>query len=239
MGVIYVPSKGVASWKELLADPTKHWKEGHSAIELAKAWEGANGFPIEVQRMFTESGIDLFQDIEILYAFPEFKVSLLGGSKASQNDLYVLAKGAKGSVVIMVEGKVREDFGPLVKEKLDKGQAKNRLEFLRQKLALSDKVNIDSVHYQLLHRTVSAILEAERVGAKAALMLVHSFDFNRSHFDDFAKFVSLYGVKAVPDKIIGPILGKKSGMPVYLGWCSAANKLKQQKKVAKVQVVKF
>ncbi|MDD4722735.1 MAG: hypothetical protein PHR07_08345 [Acidaminococcaceae bacterium] len=228
MGVIYVPSKGVSSWKELLADPTKHWKEGCSAIELAKAWESASGFPHEVEQIFAKSGNDLFQDIEILYAFPEFKVSILGGSKASQNDLYVLGKGAKGTVVIMVEGKVREDFGPLIKEKVDKGQATKRLEFLRKKLAISDKKNIDNIHYQLLHRTASAILEAERVGAKAAVMLVHSFDFNRAHFDDFAQFVSLYGVKAVPDKIIGPIIGKGSAMPVYVAWCSGG-KLKSEK----------
>ncbi len=134
--------------------------------------------------------------------------------------MYVLAKGAKGTLVIMVEGKVREDFGPLVKKKVDKGQAIKRLEFLRKKLAISDKKNIDNIRYQFLHRTASAILEAERVGAKAALMLVHSFDFNRAHFDDFAQFVALYGIKAVPDKIIGPIIGKGSSMPVYLGWCS-------------------
>ena len=220
MGVIYVPSKGVSSWKELLADPTKHWKEGYSAIELAKAWEEASGFPHEVEQIFAKSGNDLFQDMEILYAFPEFKVPITGGNKASQNDLYVLAKGAKGTVVIMVEGKVREDFGPLVKEKIDKGQATKRLEFLRKKLAISDKKNIDNIRYQLLHRTASAILEAERVGAKAALMLVHSFDFNRTHFDDFAQFVSLYGFAAAPDKIIGPIIGNDSSIPVYLGWCS-------------------
>ncbi len=68
MGVIYVPSKGVPSWKE-----------GYSAIELAKAWEEASGFPHKVEQIFSKSGNDLFQDIEILYAFPEFKVSLLGG----------------------------------------------------------------------------------------------------------------------------------------------------------------
>ena len=220
MKVIYVPTDGIDSWRGLLADHNKQWKDNFSAKELAKAWEGANGFPTEVKRIFTKSGIDLFQDIDILYAFPEFKVPITGGNKASQNDLYVLAKGAKGTVVIMVEGKVREDFGPLVKEKVDKGQATKRLEFLRKKLAISDKENIDNIHYQLLHRTASAILEAERVGAKAALMLVHSFDFKRAHFDDFAQFVSLYGVKAVPDKIIGPIIVTDSSIPVYLGWCS-------------------
>jgi len=219
MKVIYVPTDGIDSWRNLLPN-NKQWKDTFSAKELAKAWEGANGFPTEVKRIFTKSGIDLFQDIDILYAFPEFKVPIAGGNKPSQNDLYVLAKGAKGIVVIMVEGKVREDFGPLVKAKIAKGQAKERLDFLKGKLKINNTINIDDIHYQLLHRTVSAILEAERVGAKAALMLVHSFDPNRSHFNDFAQFVSLYGVKAVPDKIIGPIIVTDSSIPVYLGWCS-------------------
>ena len=221
MGSIYVPTKGVASWRELLADPGKHWKDGYSAKELALAWEGINGFPKEVEQILEESNISLFQNLDILYAFPEFKVPIPGGIRASQNDLYVLAKAAAGTVVIMVEGKVREDFGPLVKEKVAHGQAEKRLEFLKNKLEIKNNIDIGEIRYQLLHRTVSAILEAERTGSKAALMLVHSYDPNQAHFDDYANFASLYDVPAVPNKIIGPILGNPSSISIYLGWCSS------------------
>ena len=221
MSSIYVPTKGTSSWRELLADPEKHWKDGYSAKELALAWEGTNGFPKEVKRIFEESNISSFQNLDILYAFPEFKVPIPGGIRASQNDLYVLAKAAEGTVVIMVEGKVREDFGPLIKERIAQGQAEKRLEFLKHKLEIKNNIDIGEIRYQLLHRTVSAILEAERTGARAALMLVHSFDPNRAHFDDYANFASLYGITAEPDKIIGPIIGDSSSIPIYLGWCSS------------------
>jgi hypothetical protein len=33
--MILIPSKGVDSWRELLARPDKHWREGNSAQSLA------------------------------------------------------------------------------------------------------------------------------------------------------------------------------------------------------------
>jgi Domain of unknown function (DUF6946) len=37
-------------------------------------------------------------------------VPLPGGVRPSQNDLFVLARGAKGAIAIMVEGKVSESL---------------------------------------------------------------------------------------------------------------------------------
>lgn len=47
------------------------------------------------------------------YAFPEHQVPLLGGSRPSQTDLFVVAQSPGELVSIAVEGKVREPFGPL------------------------------------------------------------------------------------------------------------------------------
>jgi hypothetical protein len=52
----------------------------------------------------------------LLLAIPEYKVSLPGWGAASQNDIFCLARTQHGLVSIMVEGKVNEPFGPLVKE---------------------------------------------------------------------------------------------------------------------------
>ena len=219
MAKIFVPSVGLSSWQSLLADPQKHWVDGYSAKELALAWETAEGFPKEVSHLFKESNEKWFEKLDILYAFPEFKVPIPGGIRASQNDLYVLAKGTKGTVVIMVEGKVREDFGPLVIEKIKQGQAKERLEFLVTQLGIKG-CDLTNIRYQLLHRTASAILEAEKVGAQAALMLVHSFSPEKAHFDDYKNFAALFGLEAEPDKIVGPINVQNTMIPVYLGWCN-------------------
>lgn len=45
-----------------------------------------------MEKVFKGSNIPLFQDVKILYGFPEYKVSLPGGGANSQNDLYLLAK---------------------------------------------------------------------------------------------------------------------------------------------------
>jgi hypothetical protein len=60
------------------------------------------------------SDIDLFHDINILLAFPEYKVPLPGGTRPLQNDVFVLAKGGDQLISIMIEGKVSEPFGELV-----------------------------------------------------------------------------------------------------------------------------
>ena len=80
-----------------------------------------------------------------------------------------------GYGVIAVEGKAREPFGPLVSEWNDSPGKQARLESLCEQLGL-DPVAAGGLYYQLLHRTVSAIREARRYGAREALMLVHSFD---------------------------------------------------------------
>jgi hypothetical protein len=43
MTKFYLPSKGPESWKELLAEPDKHWKTGYSARSIAYCWEEAHG----------------------------------------------------------------------------------------------------------------------------------------------------------------------------------------------------
>ncbi|WP_407656238.1 DUF6946 family protein [Lysinibacillus mangiferihumi] len=80
MGNFFVPSKGILSWKEYLADPLKQWKKGCSAFELAVSWENANNLPYTVNNVFKNSNITLFHNIEVLYGFPEYKVALPGGN---------------------------------------------------------------------------------------------------------------------------------------------------------------
>lgn len=65
-----------------------------------------------------------------------------------------------------------------------------RLEFLLDLLEL-ERAAVGSIGYQLLHRTASGLLEAQRFGASDAVMLVHSFSQELIHFDDPAAFVRL------------------------------------------------
>jgi len=125
MSKFFIPANSPEDWKQLLADPDKQWKTGYSAKSLAYCWQKTNDFPRSIKRVFGDSGIHLFQDIELLLAFPEWKVPLSGGRRASQNDIFVLAKGSNQLISIMVEGKVRESFGEVVSEwKSDKSKGK-------------------------------------------------------------------------------------------------------------------
>jgi hypothetical protein len=112
--LILVPSKGVESWRELVADPNKHWREGCSAHALATSWEGARGFPEEISNLLGTA--PALAGIQPLLAIPERKVPLPGGARASQTDVWVLARTDIGLVSIAVEGKVRESFGPTLGE---------------------------------------------------------------------------------------------------------------------------
>ena len=218
MEKFYIPTKKPEDWISLLADE-KHWRPGYSAMALAHSWQGEKGFPARVKDVFQNSGETLFKNLEFLRGFPEYKVSLKGGSRASQNDIFVLAKNDDDLLVIMVEGKVRESFGGLISEwgaaKDTKTNKTKRLEFLLKELHLENKP-LDGIRYQLLHRTASALIEAKKLNAKYALMLVHSFSQKYEHFSDYERFLTLFGLKGEKDSISGPVsIGK---VTLYFGW---------------------
>jgi hypothetical protein len=217
MNRIYVPISKPQDWQALLADRDKHWKPGYSAQALAQCWMEAEGFPQSVRNAFSSSGIKIFDDIELLLAIPEHKVPLPGGAQPSQNDLFVLAKGGGGLIVIMVEGKVAEPFGPTVGEWLEgasKGKRK-RLTYLETELGLGSPVP-EGIRYQLLHRTASAVIEAKRFGARHAMMLVHSFSETDEWFEDYVTFAALYGAKVASGNV--NFVKAIDGSVLYLGW---------------------
>ncbi len=214
----YIPSKGPESWKEFLAEPDKHWKTGYSARSLAYCWEEAQGFPQSVVDVFQSSPFELFHSIEFILGVPEHKVDLPPkGGRPSQNDIFVLGKSGNQLVSITVEGKVNETLGPTVAEKrkdMSPG-VKERLEFLVDLLQLKDKA-LDPIRYQLLHRTASALIEADRFSASSALMLVHSFSQEHKWFEDYAAFAGLYGIEAELNKV--HYVGRFNGKELYIAW---------------------
>ncbi|GAB6061165.1 DUF6946 family protein [Desulfonatronum parangueonense] len=226
---IYVPTQSYQDWQCLLAQPDLHWKAGYSAMTLARSWEAAapQGFPPEVVATLAMTANPVLQGLSMLIAIPEYQVALPGGERASQTDLLVLARGSEGLVAIAVEGKVDENFGPTVEQK----RAENsrgvhiRLQFLAESLGLTEPIP-GNIRYQLLHRTVSALLIAEQFSAKAAVMLVHSFSPTNKWFDDFAAFAALLGVQTRIDTLSA--LGIRRNLPLFIGWCSGGQKFRGQ-----------
>jgi len=215
---ILMPTKGPGSWAPLLADPLLHWKRGRSAMCLAAAWESAHPQPPpEVVDALQASGIADFDNLQIVAAIPEFSTALPGGATSSQTDLMVLARNEASNVVIAVEGKVDETFGPTLGEKradASDGQVE-RLSFLHRRLGLSVPLP-NGVRYQLLHRAVAAVLFGAEVHARAAVVLVHSFDDGNAWFGDFAEFARHVGSESRMGAIVRTSLS--TDVPLYLGW---------------------
>lgn len=184
---------------------------------LAYCWEAAKGFPARVKKALQTC--PALKSIELIMAIPEHKVNLPGGRAASRNDLFVLGRTPGGLATIMVEGKVSEPFGPLVREwYVDPSRGKTlRLGFLCNALGLSE-TRVHDVRYQLLHRTVSALIEARRFHATSAVMLVHSFSKTREWFDDYRQFAGLFDLDVAVGKICSA--GKIDGVDLHLGWVS-------------------
>lgn len=74
------------------------------------------------------------------------------------------------------------------------------------------------MHYQLLHRTASALIEAQRFHAADAAMIVHSFSPDRRWQDAFFRFAALLGC----DDALGATepLTMPNGVRLILGWSS-------------------
>jgi hypothetical protein len=207
------------SWADGLARPG-HWKPRFSAHSLAFTWHRADGFPPAVASAFEAEETGTLAGLELIAGIPEYKVALPGGSRASQTDLFVLARSARGeTVAVAVEGKAREPFGDNTVEdwRVDASPGKGRrLAFLLDVLGLPDDAALSGTRYQLLHRTASALIEAERLNARHAVMLVHAFgDQPEENFEAFQSFAAVLGAR------VGRRLVANAGRAprsLFLGW---------------------
>lgn len=218
MSKFYIPTTFPEDWRHLLARPEKHWKQGYSAYALAYCWE-TERFPIEVTQLLRPH----FPDIELLLALPEHKTPLPGGRRASQTDLFVLAKAGGQLVAMTVEGKVAESFGPTVAGwlKKDTPGKQSRLNGLCDMLGL-DTEQMSPIRYQLLHRTGAALIEARRFNAAAAVMLVHSFSPDNIWLEDYLTFLKLFGTEGGVNEL--SFLREIDGIKLYLGWAKGDQK---------------
>lgn len=156
--------------------------------------------------------------LRLLAAVPEYKVSLPGGSRASQTDLVAFARAESGLVVLAVEGKVDEPLGPTVGEKrAEKSDGVDtRLKYLEATLGLATPCP-DTIRYQLLHRTGSALSVAKDFAASSAVMLVHSFSPSGKRHPEFGALAALFGEVPRQGELVR--VGERDGVALYIGWC--------------------
>lgn len=221
MTKILVPATSPEDWKQFLADPEKQWKSGYSARSLAHCWHEADGMPPEVISILGQ--LPSLKNLKTIFAIPEHKVALPGGAAASQNDVWVLAESKEGLVSIAVEGKVSESFDKTVGEwfKHETPGKEKRLRFLCNQLGLDYPPPLE-VRYQLLHRTVSAILEAKRFRTYEAVMVVHTFSRTNEWLEDYQYFLSLFGLEAGVDQAVTTEIA--DGIHLSFAWVHGSEK---------------
>jgi hypothetical protein len=197
-----------------------HWKRGASAFELAVCWIRAlhseRGLPSDVARILDTHAA--LRGATVVIAIPELRTALPGGPTASQTDLWALLGSPQGPISLSVEGKALEPFGERVADWLGGSPSKgkgDRLAYLSEQLGIRQPVG-GGIRYQLLHRSVSAVLEAERWHAAHAVVIIQSFAVNEASFDDWVTFGQLLGVKLMRGTLTS--VPRPGGPTLTLGW---------------------
>ena len=211
--MILRPMSDPDEWQAGLARP-HHWQPGYSAMETAHAWQQATGAPPEIAAL-------LPPDAELVQAIPEYPVSLPGGGRPSFTDVFALFSEPGGLHVAMIEGKRDESFGPTLSDRLAEASpgVLARRDFLLSTLGLETEEVPGTIRYQLLHRTVSALLTARRFHARRASVIVQSFSAQARWFEDFAAFGALLGAEVAPNRLVPTRID--APVPLHLGWATA------------------
>ena len=115
---IFVPTVSGSDWQRLLGKPELHWKSGRSAMSAAACWEeNEPHLPGEIAGVLEASGDESLASLELLVAIPEWEVDLPGGDRPSQTDVLAITRNELGLVILGVEAKVDEPFGPTLGER--------------------------------------------------------------------------------------------------------------------------
>lgn len=226
MNRLYVPTLGPTDWRRLLADPGKQWEPRKSALEMAVCWESARrssrGLPKEVAAALDST--PALQGAELVLGLPEHQVSFEGGGHASQNDLWALLRTGDRFISMAVEAKAGEKLDELVKDWLLKtgkrSRKPERLAALQKRLGITER-DVSEIRYQLLHRTGSALKEAERFRAGIAVVLVQTFnrEADQASWNDCMRFGELLGTELCEGTF--SLVGVDVGIPLYIGWVSS------------------
>jgi hypothetical protein len=186
-------------------------------MTAAAAWEAAaEKLPPEIALLLDSANDSSVAGLELLAAIPEWEVPLIGGSTTSHTDVLAVCRNNIGLCIVAVEAKVNEDFGPLIQEKKidSSSEQKARLNYLETLLGATFQ---DTIRYQLLHRTASALLAGRAFHAQTAVMLVQSFGSREILKDDFAALCAALNARRLGHDLY---CAESFEHPrLFLGWC--------------------
>jgi hypothetical protein len=220
MGHLFVAGDGSPLAKPedvipFLGRGAKHWRAGYSAYEAAYSWLDARDVPPAVRAVLETD--PTFAGAVLLRACFEKKTRLDGLGRDSQTDVLAVLETRSGRAVLGVEAKVSESFGPVVAHWYDGSPGKRkRLEGLLQRLSVEHDA-ARYLRYQLIHRSVAALIEAEAENARDAAMVVQSFSPVRAGFSDFQAFAAALGAPVEKPGGLSRAV-ERDGVRLRLGW---------------------
>lgn len=188
-------------------------------MSAAACWEDSQPrLPSEIFALLGDCKDPALSGLELLLAVPEWEVALPGGETVSQTDIMAICRNELGLVILGVEAKVDEPFGPTLAEKRSRatsGQLE-RITYLEKELGRKSPFG-GEIRYQLLHRAVSALLTARAFHAPVAVMLVHSFSQESKWIQDFEVFCAELACDQLANGVFE--LRGIAGPRLIVGWC--------------------
>lgn len=228
-----------------LAPPPKgevQWVDGKSPKELARRWL-AGGVPAEVRRHL--DGNPIFRGFRPVRAYAEARTPIdEHRGNPSPQDLVVVGEIAARRLLIDVEGKTDETFGPTIADALasaDRFRQENPASRLRDRIeGLAAGIfgvapeEVGTLRYQLLYGVAAALVRARMEETGTALFLVHELrspalsakKLERNRLD-LEAFVTRLGGKptALAKGLAGPMKvagghGIPADIPLFMGKAS-------------------
>jgi hypothetical protein len=169
----YAPPAGGAS----------HWREGRSAMELARRWLPGR-IPEEVQRLL--DGTEAFAGFAPERGSAESKTPLDDcGGNTRNHDLIVTGRVPGARANLDIEGKADETFGETIARRLAAAKAylrenprSNALSRVRELCAAvfgQEPEAVGELRYQLLHAVAASLIRSREDGADRVAFIVHEF----------------------------------------------------------------
>lgn len=211
-------TRGTEGWRDFRAHPPRHWKDNQAALRLARLWEAADPeAPLELARAFWTTPFASFTPV---VAIPAYEVDMPGGRTGALNDLFVLGTIGTELAVLMVQGKVTDEVGPTLDEWLTMpapGRLR-RLGFLKAELNLPDPLP-DSTCCNLIHHAAAPLVEARRLKARYAALVVVAFGVAGVCLEEYAEFARLLHVTGKPGLI--ERIPTQNDPELWIGWADA------------------
>ena len=214
---LHVPPYVPGTSFRILPKQEAHWRPGYSAHELVTTWANAGtNFPNRIREVLNTA--PEYLEAQLIDGFFEREVDLGTPGRNSQTDLMVVAGIGSELAIIAIEGKAEELFADIVSVWNDSAGKQRRLNHLCNTLHINP-AQAGPLRYQLLHRTASALYEAERYRSRQALMVVHSFSTTHRWFNDFAAFSRVLQMPLdQPNRC--SVARKFAGISLRLAWVS-------------------